>query len=738
MKNPGAYGRHAAAIQQMRVAPGVKRPSYTDDEYETDADMTDGRYAATAARLAALDGHGRNHMIFDPDMKKAFGNTGAAAADKQRWLAAKEDRENSMMSTVATPPGYSMQSGLPAYDQREQAIAAKLAALEGDGGSGTVPLVYKQAKKAEKPSYRDMLEANKNMNSHDRFKQYQSIIPNAKKADQEQNGAKKKAASPGVTLAEQMALIERQLDADKLKAKEQETIGNLNTGKFTYQPVPTTEEYVTAVENGDMETAKRYVDAYNWMVNADKEYGFDFKRPGMFEPLTDDQIKRLAMAKTRSQGQTAPQTQVIQIQPGQSPVDEMVQKPLQISPEVKAARERSSAFEAGQAISTGAYIGEAGKPLSDTEVPVYGLKFSTTLFDDPQKVDVFLAYYKAGRQAMESKFWKPLNDALGGSGYYGMDAAKTPEERRAVAAEILDDYKHGNGQAGIEEITSPFTQIGAVANGLENEATFGLYEHVAKNDQYNPIAIAQQLYPKEYAIGAFGGQMLPGAAIDRAAVKVIGKIAPKLMKTAPMVYEGLAGMASGAAYSAVRDTVGGVPVEQAIKDIATNSALGFGLGGIYGALKKPVSSNTILLETPDGNTIPYNPKTPAGNKRVGVEYLPLGSRVENAGERKIPWDSWYNYEKVTVDKQLYAIVGDRLFSKHAVDRMQPSGNRFGPYIYQAGGDYGRSVAPQYVEDVLSTVDPVLQDNGNLSFKSGTLEVITNPQGTAVVTIMTYR
>ena len=49
-------------------------------------------------------------------------------------------------------------------------------------------------------------------------------------------------------------------------------------------------------------------------------------------------------------------------------------------------------------------------------------------------------------------------------------------------------------------------------------------------------------------------------------------------------------------------------------------------------------------------------------------------------------------------------------------------------IYQAGGDYGRSVAPQFVEDVLRSVKPVLQENGNLSYKSGTVEIITNLQG----------
>ena len=114
--------------------------------------------------------------------------------------------------------------------------------------------------------------------------------------------------------------------------------------------------------------------------------------------------------------------------------------------------------------------------------------------------------------------------------------------------------------------------------------------------------------------------------------------------------------------------------------------------------------------------------------------------VHNAnyqGAGKLKWDSWRNYEKVTQNNKTYAKIGNRLYSKHAVDRMQPSGNRFGPNIYQARGDYGRSVAPIYVEEVLNTVKPTIQQNGNLSYISGTLEVITNPEG-AIVTIMTYR
>ena len=61
-----------------------------------------------------------------------------------------------------------------------------------------------------------------------------------------------------------------------------------------------------------------------------------------------------------------------------------------------------------------------------------------------------------------------------------------------------------------------------------------------------------------------------------------------------------------------------------------------------------------------------------------------------------------------------------------------------PEIYQTGthGNLGRSVAPQFVEDAISSVKPILQQNGNLSYTSGSLQVITNQQG-AVVTIITH-
>ncbi len=112
--------------------------------------------------------------------------------------------------------------------------------------------------------------------------------------------------------------------------------------------------------------------------------------------------------------------------------------------------------------------------------------------------------------------------------------------------------------------------------------------------------------------------------------------------------------------------------------------------------------------------------------------------VKTAG--KLPWDSWQAYEKITQDGQTYAKIGNRLYTKHAVNRMQPSGNRFGPNIYQGlgGKDYGRSISPQFIEDVISSTKPIYQpETGNFVHTLGTVKVIVNSQG-AVITVITYQ
>lgn len=115
-----------------------------------------------------------------------------------------------------------------------------------------------------------------------------------------------------------------------------------------------------------------------------------------------------------------------------------------------------------------------------------------------------------------------------------------------------------------------------------------------------------------------------------------------------------------------------------------------------------------------------------------------GAGTANVGRGgKLLWNSWSNYEKVNINGRIYAKIGNRFYSRHAVDRMQLSGKRFtvGDAIKQAGSVEGRSVSLQFVEDIFSSVAPTVQPSGNLSYFLGTVEIITNPSG-CVVTIMT--
>lgn len=58
-----------------------------------------------------------------------------------------------------------------------------------------------------------------------------------------------------------------------------------------------------------------------------------------------------------------------------------------------------------------------------------------------------------------------------------------------------------------------------------------------------------------------------------------------------------------------------------------------------------------------------------------------------------------------------------------------------PQIFQSGGDYGRSVSPNFVEDVISRTRGVRQENGNFLHDGGGLSVVLSPRG-RVVTVLT--
>ncbi|WP_218965871.1 hypothetical protein, partial [Snodgrassella communis] len=113
-------------------------------------------------------------------------------------------------------------------------------------------------------------------------------------------------------------------------------------------------------------------------------------------------------------------------------------------------------------------------------------------------------------------------------------------------------------------------------------------------------------------------------------------------------------------------------------------------------------------------------------------------KVSKAGKSTtgsfLEWNSWQNYQKTTVSGKQYAQIGNRLYSQHAVDRMQPSG--LGAPAGTVGA--GRNISPSIVEHTIqngtkttSTVNGVERT----VHWSGDVGVVTESNGKIVVTIL---
>jgi len=111
----------------------------------------------------------------------------------------------------------------------------------------------------------------------------------------------------------------------------------------------------------------------------------------------------------------------------------------------------------------------------------------------------------------------------------------------------------------------------------------------------------------------------------------------------------------------------------------------------------------------------------------------VAAETAGGGERLL-WTSWQNYPKVTQGGREYAQIGGRLYTQHAVDRMQPSGLGAPAGATSAG----RSISPNFVEDVLGSSEgvPVKGPNGEprLSYTNGSVQVIT--EDGIVLTVIT--
>jgi len=114
----------------------------------------------------------------------------------------------------------------------------------------------------------------------------------------------------------------------------------------------------------------------------------------------------------------------------------------------------------------------------------------------------------------------------------------------------------------------------------------------------------------------------------------------------------------------------------------------------------------------------------------------LAAKAAGAGE-KLFWGTWNDYPKVTQGGRSYAQVGDRLYTHHAVDRMQTSGLG----APAGAGSPGRSISPNFIEDVIQTgnqravtVDGVPRQ----VFTSGSVEVVTEQGGRIVITVNPFK
>jgi hypothetical protein len=110
------------------------------------------------------------------------------------------------------------------------------------------------------------------------------------------------------------------------------------------------------------------------------------------------------------------------------------------------------------------------------------------------------------------------------------------------------------------------------------------------------------------------------------------------------------------------------------------------------------------------------------------------------------WGYWRDYPKVKIGDTDYAKIGDRLYTKHAVDYFLPSGSWLTiqnvPTSRKEGGRRtdGRSIPPRFVEDAIQAGKTRIQMVKGVErtvYMYGDLEIVTEDHAKIVVTI-SYR
>lgn len=104
------------------------------------------------------------------------------------------------------------------------------------------------------------------------------------------------------------------------------------------------------------------------------------------------------------------------------------------------------------------------------------------------------------------------------------------------------------------------------------------------------------------------------------------------------------------------------------------------------------------------------------------------------GIQKLKWTSWNGYEKIILNNKQYAKIGNRLYTRHAVDRMQPAS--LGSPAGTVGA--GRNISPNIVEMVIkdgSKAETIVDGVNRNIYKLGDIRVITENNDNLIISIV---
>ena len=180
------------------------------------------------------------------------------------------------------------------------------------------------------------------------------------------------------------------------------------------------------------------------------------------------------------------------------------------------------------------------------------------------------------------------------------------------------------------------------------------------------------------------------------------------------------------------------PITRRIKKGKYAEAAGYGVVEVLFFLLGAKGADKVAKGTSIANKVGKARKTASVSNKIDTiaDAGKVSKKLDNTAEigqvatrkipsRDVPWLSWRQYPKVTFEGKEYVKIGDRLYTRHAIERTYPRALGKAAYINE-----GRSIAPQFIEEVINSPltkrKPALGPNKEprTVFYNGNLKVVT--------------